>query len=274
MSVKEKKRKGKTSSKKKSTKAADTKVKKKKETVKEKKPAEKVVKKPKPPREATLTISLIEDPVTTEEKIYNAFLRVEQMIESDVAISREDLFALGEDVERQLQEILPQWINKPWMYVTPEHQQQLDSWCADWSNFIMEYARINIKHIIHIEEERAEHPFNNKAAKKRLDREQLETIGDYIVAQEMGLWWDRKKIRLRLYWRTLDEWADIIYEWSIKTGRAASADRVMTLFDIQQAGQAWSSIPQEDLKRIFDIMEQKGYIEWADKKKKAIAFLF
>ncbi|MHA1244591.1 MAG: hypothetical protein ACTSPK_04905 [Candidatus Heimdallarchaeota archaeon] len=274
MSVKEKKRKGKTTSKKKSTKAADTKVKVKKETVKEKKPAEKVVKKTKPPREATITISLIENPVTTEEKIYNAFLRVEQMIESDVAISREDLFALGEDVERQLQEILPEWINKPWMYVTPEHQQQLDSWCSDWSNFIMEYARINIKHIIHIEEERALHPFNNKTAKKRLDREQLETIGDYIVAQEMGLWWDRKKIRLRLYWRTLDEWADIIYEWSIKTGRAAGADRVMTHFDIQQAGQAWSSIPQEDLKRIFDIMEQKGYIEWADKKKKAIAFLF
>ena len=279
MSVKEKKGKGKTTSKKKTTKKSSkktaVKVKEKKETVKEKKPAEKKVKeKAKPPREATLTISLIEDPVTTEEKIYNAFLRVEQMIESDVAISREELFALGEDVERQLQEILPEWINKPWMYVTPDHQQQLDSWCADWSNFIMEYARINIKHIIHIEEERSEHPFNNKTAKKRLDREQLETIGDYIVAQEMGLWWDRKKIRLRLYWRTLDEWADIIYEWSIKTGRAAGADRVMTHFEIQQAGQAWSSIPQEDLKRIFEIMEKKGYIEWADKKKKAIAFLF
>jgi len=273
MSVKQKKKKTKTATKKQSTKEADTKVK-KKQTVKEKKPAEKVKGKSKPPREATFTISLIENPVTTEEKIFNAFLRVEQLIETDVVISREDLFALGEDVERQLQEILPEWINKPWMYVTPEHQQQLDSWCADWSNFVMEYARINIKHIIHIEEERTKHPFNNKTAKKRLDREQLETIGDYIVAQEMGLWWDRKKIRLRLYWRTLDEWADIIYEWSIKTGRVAGAERVMTLFDIQQAGQAWSTIPQRDLFRIFEIMEQKGYIEWADKKKKVIAFLF
>ena len=90
----------------------------------------------------------------------------------------------------------------------------------------------------------------------------------------MGLWWDKKKIRLRLYWRTLDEWADIIYEWSIKTGRAASADSVMTLYDIQSAGQPWSTIPQEDLKRIFEIMVEKGYIEWADKKKNAIAFIF
>ena len=163
MSVKQKKGKSKTAAKK-STKKVETKVKEKKEAVKEKTKPEKTEEKAKPPREATLTISLIEDPVTTEEKIYNAFLRVEQLIESDVAISREELFSLGEDVERQLQEILPEWVNKPWMYVTPEHQQQLDSWCADWSNFIMEYARINIKHIIHIEEERAEYPFNNKQA--------------------------------------------------------------------------------------------------------------
>lgn len=273
MSVKQKKKKEKT--KKKSTEKGGVAVKEKveKEQVKEK-PAKTKESKVKPPREATLTISLLENPSTTEEKIFNALLRIEQLIQSDVAISREDLFDLGDDVERQLLEILPEWINKPWMYVTPEHQKQLDSWCADWSNFIMEYARINLKHIIHIEEERSKYPFNNKQSKKRLDREQLETIGDYIVAQEMGIWWDKKKIRLRLYWRTLDEWADIIYEWSIKTGRAAGAERVMTMLDIQDANQAWSSIPQEDLKRIFEIMEEKGYIEFADKKKSTIAFVF
>jgi ESCRT-II complex subunit VPS25 len=271
MSVKEKKRKERTKEKKPQKKVKE----KPKETKeKEKPPAEKTEPKTKPPREATVTISLIENPITTEEKIYNALLRIEQLIQSDVAISREDLFDLGEDVERQLLEILPEWINKPWMYVTPEHQKQLDSWCADWSSFIMEYARINIQHILHIEEERSKFPFNNKQAKKRLDREQLQEIGDYIVAQEMGVWWDKKRIRLRLYWRTLDEWADIIYEWSIKTGRAAGAESVMTLYDIQSAGQPWSTIPQEDLKRIFEIMIEKGYIEWADKKKSAISFIF
>jgi len=270
MSVKEKKSKSKT---KKKPEKKDVQVKEKVKKPKEK-PAEKTKTEVKPPREATLIISLIENPVTTEEKIYNAMLRIEQLIESDVAISREDLFDLGKDIERQLMEILPEWINKPWMYVTPEHQQQLDSWCSDWSNFIMEYARINIKHIIHIEEERAKYPFNNKPVKKRLARKQLQQIGNYIVAQEMGIWWDKKKIRLRLYWRTLDEWADIIYEWNIKTGRAAGAERVMTLYDIQQANQPWSTIPQEDLRRIFDIMDDKGYIEWADKKKNIIAFIF
>ncbi|NHJ48273.1 MAG: hypothetical protein FK733_10845 [Asgard group archaeon] len=268
MSVKQKKRKEKTKKK------DEGSVKVKEKEPKTKEPTEKTEPKIKPPREATVTISLIENPVTTEQKIFNSLLRIEQLIQSDVAISREDLFDLGEDVEKQLLEILPDWINKPWMYVTPEHQKQLDSWCADWSGFIMEYARINIKHIMHVEEERAQYPFNNQQAKKRLDREQLQKIGDYIVAQEMGLWWDKKKIRLRLYWRTLDEWADIIYEWSIKTGRAASADSVMTLYDIQSAGQPWSTIPQEDLKRIFDIMVEKGYIEWTDKKKSAIAFIF
>ncbi len=270
MSVKEKKPKSKTKEK---DESGGVKEKVKEETdIKTTK--EKIKTESKPPREATVTISLIENPVTTEEKIYNAMLRIEQLIQSDVAISREDLFDLGEDIERQLKEILPEWIDKPWMYVTPEHQKQLDSWCADWSNFILEYARINLKHIIHIEEERVKHPFSNKMIKKKLDREQLQEIGDYIVAQEMGIWWDKKKIRLRLYWRTLDEWADIIYEWSIKTGRAAGAERVMTIIDIQEANQPWSTIPQEDLKRIFEIMEDKGYIEWADKKKTIIAFTF
>ena len=269
MSVKEKKPKSKSKKKEKSG-SVKEKVKKKTEV----KPPKETKADIKPPREATITISLIENPVTTEEKIYNAMLRIEQLIQSDVAISREDLFDLGQDIERQLKEILPEWIDKPWMYVTPEHQKQLDSWCADWSNFILEYARINIKHIIHIEEERSEYPFRNKQAKKELDREQLQEIGDYIVAQEMGIWWDKKKIRLRLYWRTLDEWADIIYEWSIKTGRAAGAERVMSIIDSQEAGRTWSTIPISDLKRIFNIMEDKGYIEWADKKKNIIAFVF
>ncbi|MEA2071605.1 MAG: hypothetical protein U9O98_09990 [Asgard group archaeon] len=230
--------------------------------------------KTKPPREATVTISLIENPTTTEEKIQNAILRVEQLIESDVAISREDLYDLGEGVQKELQEILPEWIDKPWMYVTPHIQQQIDSWLSDWSNFILEYARINIMHIMHIGEEGSKYPFNNKSIKKGLDKEQLQQIGDYIVAQEWGIWWDKKKIRLRLYWRTLDEWADIIYEWAIKTGRAVGADRVMTIYDIQQAEQSWSTIPREDLIKIFNIMDDKGYIEWVDKKNNVIAFLF
>lgn len=271
MSVKQKKKKTKTKETEEETVEEET----VEETQEETSTAEKPDTETKPPREATLTITLIENPVTTEEKIFNAILRVEQLIESDVAISREDLFDLGEDVERQLKEILPEWVNKPWMYVTPEHQRQLDSWCADWSNFILEYARINIKHIIHIEEERASYPFNNKPLKKRLDREQMQRIGEYIVAQEMGLWWDRKKIRLRLYWRTLDEWADIIYEWSLKTGRAASEGGVITVFELQEAKQPWSTIPQEDIYRILEIMEQKGYIEFVNKKKKdTIKFLF
>jgi ESCRT-II complex subunit VPS25 len=254
------------------TKTKEKELPKEKTTTKKEKVKEEA--KTKPPREATVTISLIENPVTTEEKIFNAMLRVEQLIQSDIAISREELYDLGEDVERQLKEILPEWVDKPWMYVTPELQQQLDSWLSDWSNFVLEYARINIMHIINIEEERSKYPFDNKMAKKSLNREQFQKIGDYIVAQEMGLWWDKKKIRLRLYWRTLDEWADIIYEWAIKTGRAAGAERVMTIYDIQQANQPWSTIPIQDLKRIFEIMIDKNYIEWADKKKTAIAFLF
>jgi ESCRT-II complex subunit VPS25 len=257
--------------------AVKTKVKKRKTKVERKEEKSKTKErktKEKPPREATITISLIENPVTTEEKVHNALLRITQLIESDVAISREEIFDLGEDEKRKLEEILPQWIDKPWMYVTPEHQKQLDSWLSDWSDFIMEYARVNIMHIMHLEEDGSKYPFKNKIAKKELDRKQLEEIGDYIVAEEMGIWWDKKKIRLRLYWRTLDEWADIIYEWAIKTGRIAGAERVMTMYDITSAGQPWSTIPREDLKRIFEIMIDKGYIEWADKKKKAIAFLF
>ena len=80
-----------------------------KKTVVKEKPTKKAKTKVKPPREATVTISLIENPVTTEEKIYNAMLRIEQLIQSDVAISREDLFDLGEDIERQLKEILPDY---------------------------------------------------------------------------------------------------------------------------------------------------------------------
>ena len=83
----------------------------------------------------------------------------------------------------------------------------------------------------------------------------------------MAYWRDRKKRQLRIYWRPLEDWADLIYQWAIKTGKLRLDVKSIV---IQESAEDFASLPEKDIHIVLTLMVDKRLAEWVDAKKGAI----
>ena len=165
---------------------------------------------------------------------------------------------------------LPKWVNAPWMYITPRKEQQMKSWLESWGNVLLDYSKFFVKHIININDLRKEYPFQNKKINKALTLDQIRKIVDYLVEKGLARWLNEKiMLRVRVYWRTNEEWADIMLEYLLNTGRIVE---VLSLFDLTQLNQEWSYLPREDLVKVCQILVDRGIARWYNKQKTIIGF--
>ena len=170
---------------------------------------------------------------------------------------------------KRLKAILPSWCDKPWMYITPTHPNQLISWATAWGDYLLEYAEVKSIHFLHLLEIRKEFPFSNQIIKKKLSIEQLQQMGDVLIAKDFGRWWDDRKTRLRIYWRGLDEWSEKIYDWAFQNGY-----ELASIFELANAGELWSTLPKEELIQILKMLESRNLMKWVGKDEKTVMFEF
>ncbi len=143
------------------------------------------------------------------------------------------------------------------MYTIPQQKKNLNdyqSWRKEWSKVFFDYARYAILHVIYIKQIAAEKPFSNFEDRQNA----IKNIADELVAQGIARFLTKKKESLRVYWRSLDSWADEIYTWAYEMGRL---DPIM-LFEIRDARLEFSTLPKEDLEEIFNILarNRKGKV--------------
>lgn len=169
----------------------------------------------------------------------------------------------------RLQDILPSWVEKPWMYVTPTDPDQLQSWGSTWGDFLLEFAEFKAVHILNLLEARKEFPFSNRLIKKKLSMDQMQLVGQNLIDRDFGAWWDERKTRLRIYWKVLEEWSEIIYEWALQTGR-----ELVSLFELANACEIWSSLPQEELQEILRRLVTRNLAKWVGKGEITVLFHF
>ncbi|MEM3587381.1 MAG: hypothetical protein QXO71_08690 [Candidatus Jordarchaeaceae archaeon] len=158
---------------------------------------------------------------------------------------------------------LPEWANLPWMYVKPENAKFLESWRSDWSDYILKWAKFFVIHLISITELMQKNPFD------RLSEIALRDILEYMNSRNTVKWWDKDKTLVRIYWRSLEEWCELIYRWALKTGRLD-----FTLFEIMDGKEEFSSLPAEDIKEIMKLMVKKNFAEWVGKKREMVKIKF
>jgi ESCRT-II complex subunit VPS25 len=62
-----------------------------------------------------------------------------------------------------------------------------------------------------------------------------------------------------VYWRTLAEWADLIYGWVDETGQKGS---VLTVYELREgeavASREWVGMEEEMLKKVLGVLVKKG----------------
>ncbi len=123
-----------------------------------------------------------------------------------------------------------------------------ESWKSEWSKVLFDYARYAILHILYLRKLQSEKPFS-----KFEDRyTALEIIAEELVEKNQADWLSKSKEKLRIYWKTLDNWAEEIYEWAMEI----SPLEPILIFEIRESNKDFSNLPKEDLIEIFKMLEK------------------
>jgi len=175
---------------------------------------------------------------------------------------------IEEEARVELEEVvlMPPWGNirqTEWMYGIPPREEDREMWAEEWSDFVLRWMEARDVHILSVTAFIKEPPFNDITNK--IDSFKL--IGEVLVQKEIAEWLDRNCRQLRVYWRFLEDWADIIYEWALKSGKLRLDVKSIV---IQEGNYSFAKLPEEDLHRVLLIMVEKGLASWVDKKKGAI----
>jgi len=189
----------------------------------------------------------------------------------DAVLIKEDLSKDQRAIlELEFEETLPKWVKRPWMYIKPKKTDQIESWLQSWSAIVLDYSRIFVIHIININDLRSVHPFNNKNLGKRLTLAQVRSIIDHLVQQNIARWLDEKtKTRVRIYWKSNEEWADALLDFMLDTGRVVE---IQSLYDLTQLEQNWGNLPAADLIIVCEMLVERKVARWLNKEKTIIQF--
>ena len=101
------------------------------------------------------------------------------------------------------------------MYSIPNKKTDLkdyESWKSEWSKVLFDYARYAILHILYLRQSESEKPFSNFEDRKQA----LEEIAEELITKEQAEWLSKSKEKLRVYWKSLDNWAEEIYDWAME----------------------------------------------------------
>lgn len=142
-------------------------------------------------------------------------------------------------------------IRYEFMYVVPDRKKNkndYESWKSEWAKVLYDYARYAVLHVIYLSRLYNEKPFSKFTDRTTAVKE----IIDALIDQNLAKWLSKKKDQLRVYWKTLDIWANEIYDWATENGKI---DPIL-LYEIREANEQFSNLPKDDLYEIFKMLSK------------------
>lgn len=233
-----------------------------------------------------------EEDISTEEELNEAkngnietrLNKIEDFLTSNLGqVDSKAYKQNAEEIERELQRIETEIIGEkavvakevstyelllndyPWleetryifMYSIPNKKtntKDYESWKSEWLKVLFDYARYAILHILYLRKMQSVKPFANFEDRATALRE----IAQALVDKKQAEWLSKSKEKLRVYWKSLDNWAEEIYEWAMEI----SPLEPILIFEIRESNQEFSNLPREDIEKIFKMLEndRKGKI--------------
>ncbi|KAG5321075.1 VPS25 protein, partial [Pseudoatta argentina] len=102
---------------------------------------------------------------------------------------------------------------------------------AAWKSLVLEYYRITKQAVVDVREIHTNPLFNNASINRKLPSEAVLVILEELGKSGNASPLDKTKQRWLVYWHTLEEWGDIIYNWAQENGFTGS---VCTFFELTQ----------------------------------------
>nr|MDO8099289.1 hypothetical protein [Candidatus Njordarchaeota archaeon] len=151
----------------------------------------------------------------------------------------------------------PDWANLPWMKRKPSRAEDVDSWLRDWCDLVLKWCQldVNVHHVVGLKDFKVSKPFD------ALPEMELREILQHLVDRGLAKWIGKDKTVARIMWRSLEEWANDVYQWAYNNG-VEMLDR----FAIQGANKDFSSLPKPDIEGVLEVMVKKKMLKWIDKK--------
>jgi len=137
------------------------------------------------------------------------------------------------------------------MFSLPNKKTNLkdyESWKSEWSKVLFDYARYAILHILYLRKLESDKPFSNFEDRNSA----LKELAEELVNKEQAEWLSKSKEKLRVYWKSLDNWAEDIYDWAMEI----SPLEPILIFEIRDSNKAFNTLPNNDIIKIFKILEK------------------
>jgi len=137
-----------------------------------------------------------------------------------------------------------------------------------WSQLILSYAAHNRLFRLSLSSPPA-NLFSNPALHRGLSEPDIRAVLDHMALPANGsrVEWipttggsrAERSASCWVYWRTLAEWADLIYGWVDETGQKGS---VLTVYELREGeavgSKEWVGMEEEFLKRVLGVLVKKG----------------
>ncbi|MDH5403639.1 MAG: hypothetical protein OEY49_14175 [Candidatus Heimdallarchaeota archaeon] len=162
---------------------------------------------------------------------------------------------------------LPNWVDRPWMFITPKLENQVSSWIDSWTGLVIDYCQLFQLHIVNTLELMDIYPFSNKKANKKLTSNQIQSLFEEMEKKGIVKWLGNEKILARVYYKSIEQWSSIIIDYLMDTGLAAE---VLTFHELSNQNQEWSTLPRQDFIEIFELLVSRGRAKWIGKSKDTI----
>ncbi|XP_066994490.2 vacuolar protein-sorting-associated protein 25 [Anabrus simplex] len=126
-------------------------------------------------------------------------------------------------------------IEWPWQYGFPPfftlqpNAETRTKQITAWRQLVLEYHSATKQGVLDIREAHKCPLFNNASINRTLSKEGILAVLEDLARTGNADPLDKTKYRWHIYWHTLDEWADIIYQWVQNNGMVKT---VCTLYEL------------------------------------------
>lgn len=137
---------------------------------------------------------------------------------------------------------------------------------ALWSNLILSHCASHNTYRLSLSSPPA-NLFSNPTIHRALSEPDIRTVLDHMSLPANGsrVEWiagSGGKTSVWVYWRTLAEWADLIYGWVDETGQKGA---VLTVYELREGeavlangGREWVGIEEDFLRRVLSVLVKRG----------------
>mmetsp|Transcript_31339 Transcript_31339/g.35669 ORF Transcript_31339/g.35669 Transcript_31339/m.35669 type:complete len:181 (+) Transcript_31339:32-574(+) len=156
----------------------------------------------------------------------------------------------------------PDYFNWPCFFTIQPNLTTRKRQMEQWNDLIASYSKEKKIFKFNIDDSVDSELFSNPSIKRKLGKDGLIQVVDELVNQGRAEYESDAKSVFFVYWKSVDEWSDIILRWVRTAGRVGSVETINGLLEGEETeGEAFTILPYEIIIRVLLCMERKGKAE-------------